>query len=403
MTCRAFFLAAAMLVAAAPAQAGLGKSVPGKIKAGISGEDWGTTQKGDKVRLFTLTGKGGMVARITNFGGVVVDLMVPDRHGKPVNVVLGYDDLASYEKGGVYSALIGRYANRLSFKFPVDGKIYEQPAPPPRPARPSSASPGSPPQAPRPYIQHGGSNGFQKRVWDAVAHDGPEPSLALTIKEADGTGGFPGNITVTVTYTVRADNTLILDYQGTTDKPTVMNLTNHFYFNLNGGARDISDELVTLFSSRYTPFDANAMPTGVVASVTGTPYDFTKPVRIGDRLALPDVVQTVADGVRIPGYDTSLLTDGVVGQLRPAARVDDPDTGIVMVTFTTQPGLELYTDNINTQVKGRKGALYGNHWAISLETQRAADTPNHPNFTSAEVTPDRPLHEVTEYRFSTSK
>jgi len=315
---------------------------------------------------------------------------VPDRHGKPVNVVLGYDDFASYEKGGVYSALIGRYANRLSFKFPVDGKIYEQPAPPSRAG-----------QAPRPYIQHGGSNGFQKRVWDAVAHDGPEPSLALTIKEADGTGGFPGNITVTVTYTVRADNTLVLDYKGTTDKPTVMNLTNHFYFNLNGGAKDISDERLTLFSSRYTPFDANAMPTGIIAPVAGTPYDFTKPVRIGDRLALPDVMQTVGDGTRIFGYDTSLLTDGVVGQLRPAARLDDPDTGIVMVTFTTQPGLELYTDNINTQVKGRKGALYGNHWAISLETQRAADTPNHPNFTSAEVTPTKPLHEVTEYRFST--
>jgi len=408
MTRRAFFLAAAMLVAAPPPVGWLAAApawaAPAKIKAGISGEDWGTTQKGDKVRLFTLTGKGGMVARITNFGGVVVDLMVPDRQGKPTNVVLGYDDFASYEKGGVYSALIGRYANRLSFKFLVDGKIYEQPAPRPyavamdRPARA-----GSPPQAPRTYIQHGGSNGFQKRVWDAVAHDGPEPSLALTIKEADGTGGFPGNITVTVTYTVRADNTLVLDYKATTDKPTVMNLTNHFYFNLNGGAKDISDERLTLFSSRYTPFDANAMPTGVVASVAGTPYDFTKPVRIGDRLALPDVVQTVADGVRIPGYDTSLLTDGVVGQLRPAARMDDPDTGIVMVTFTTQPGLELYTDNINTQVKGRKGALYGNHWAISLETQRAADTPNHPNFTSAEVTPARPLHEITEYRFSTLK
>ena len=398
MTCRAFVLAAVLGAAslAAPAQSALAKAAPAKIKAGISGEDWGTTQKGEKVRLYTLTGRGGMVARITNFGGVVVDLIVPDRHGKPVNVVLGYDDFASYEKGGVYSALIGRYANRLSFKFPVDGKVYEQPAPPSRPA-PASAAP----QSPRTYIQHGGSNGFQKRVWEAVAHDGPEPSLALTITEPDGTGGFPGNITVTVTYTVRADNTLVLDYTGTTDKPTVMNLTNHFYFNLSGGAKDISDERLTLFSSRYTPFDANAMPTGVIASVTGSAYDFTKPVRIGDRLDLPDVVQTVADGVRIPGYDTSLLTDGVVGQLRPAARVDDPDTGIVMVTFTTQPGLELYTDNIRNQVKGRKGALYGNHWAISLETQRAADTPNHPNFTSAEVTPARPLHEVTEYRFST--
>ena len=233
-----------------------------------------------------------MVARITNFGGVVVDLMVPDRHGNPTNVVLGYDDFASYQKrGGVYSALIGRYANRLSFKFPVDGKIHEQPPPVPTPAEAGAA--------PRPrstYVQHGGANGFQRRVWEAVPHDGPEPSLSLTIRDADGTGGFPGNVTVTVTYTVRADNTLVLDYRGTTDKPTVMNLTNHFYFNLNGGVRNIDDERLTLFSSRYTPFDANAMPTGVIASVTGTPYDFTKPVRMGERLALPDVFQTVGDG-----------------------------------------------------------------------------------------------------------
>jgi len=403
MNFRAFFLATAMIVAPPllPAQVSAAPSkAPGMktARAGISSLDWGTTQKGEKVRLFTLTGKGGMVARITNFGGVVVDLMVPDRHGKPTNVVLGYDNFASYEKGGIYSALIGRYANRLSFKFPVAGKIYEQPAPAPRPA-----APGAAPQPARSYIQHGGANGFQKRMWDAVAHDGPEPSLSLTIRDPDGTGGFPGNATVTVTYTVRADNTLVLDYRGTTDKPTVMNLTNHFYFNLNGGARNIDDERLTLFASRYTPFDANAMPTGVVAPVTGTPYDFTKPVRIGERLALPDVFQTVGDGTRIPGYDTSLLVDGVVGQLRPAARVDDPDTGIVMVTFTTQPGLELYTDNIAGQVQGRNGVRYGNHWAISLETQRAADTPNHPNFTSAEVTPDKPLHEVTEYRFSVLK
>src|ERR1700722_1647418 len=151
MTCRAVLFVAALLVAA-PALTVPASSASAKIKAGISSEDWGTTQKGDKVRLFTLTGKGGMVARITNFGGVVVDLMVPDRHGRLTNVVLGYDDLASYEKGGVYNALIGRYANRLSIKFPIDGRIYEQPAPLPRPAPAGSA-----PQAPRTYIQHGAS------------------------------------------------------------------------------------------------------------------------------------------------------------------------------------------------------------------------------------------------------
>jgi aldose 1-epimerase len=397
---RAFLLTklVAMLVAApflsAPAWA-----QPAKTKAGISAEDWGTTQKGERAELFTLTGAGGMVARITNFGGVVVDLMVPDRHGNPVNVVLGYDDLAAYEKGGIYSALIGPYANRLAFKFPVAGRIYEQPKPAPRP--PSQSTTGAPPQAPRPYIQHSGSIGFQKRMWEAAPHDGREPSLSLTIKDPDGMGGFPGNVTVTVTYTVKADNTLVLDYRGTTDKPTVLNLTNHFYFNLNGGGKDISDERVSLFASRYTPFDADAMPTGAIAPVAGTPYDFTKPVRIGDRLALPDVTQTVGDGTRIPGYDTSLLVDGAAGQMRRAARVEDPDSGIVMTASTTQPALELYTDNIAGQVKGRKGLLYGNHWAISLETQRPADTPNHSNFTSAEVTPEKPLHEVTEYRFST--
>jgi aldose 1-epimerase len=395
MTTRAFFLATAMLMAL-PSFAAPVLAAPAKMKmakAGIKAEDWGTTQKGEKVQLFTLTGKGGMVAQITNFGGVVVDLMVPDRHGKPTDVVLGYDDFASYEKGGVYSALIGPFANRLSLKFPIDGKIYEQPLPAPRPAAPGAAAR---PQPPRTYVQHSGSIGFQKRVWEAVAHDGPEPSLTLTIKDADGTGGFPGNVTVTVTYTVLADNTLVLDYKGTTDKPTVLNLTNHFYFNLTGGVKNVDNEKVMLFSSRYTPFDANSMPTGQVAFVAGTPYDFTKPVRIGDRLSLPDVVQN-----GIPGYDTSYLTDGVVGQLRPAARVDDPDTGIVMVCFTTQPGVQFYTDNSNGQTKGKKGALYGNHWAIALETGKAPDTPNHPNFPSAEVTPDKPMHETTEYRFST--
>jgi aldose 1-epimerase len=394
MSYRAVFLATILLVGAPPLAAEVWAAPAKPGKAGIVGEEWGTTQKGDKVKLFTLTGKGGMVARITNFGGVVVDLLVPDRHGKPTDVVLGYDDLASYEKGGVYSALIGPFANRLSLKFPVQGKIYEQPPPPPRPA-------GTAPQPPRSYVQHSGTIGFQKRVWEAAMHDGAEPSLSLTIKDPDGIGGFPGNVTVTVTYTVRADNSLVLDYKATTDKPTVLNTTNHFYFNLNGGSKDISDEIVTLYSSRYTPFDLNAMPTGVVAFVAGTPYDFTKPIRIGDRLALADVFQTVGDGSRIPGYDTSLLTDGVVGQLRPAARVDDPTSGIVMVAFTTQPGLEFYTDNIAGQVKGRKGALYGNHWGLSLETEKATDTPNHPNFASAEVMPDKPMHEITEYRFST--
>src|SRR5882672_1427380 len=158
--------------------------------ANITAEDWGTTQKGEKVQLFTLKGEGGLEARITNFGGVVVNLLVPDRHRQKIDVVLGYDSLPEYEKGGVFSALIGPYANRLGLTFPVDGKTYTQPRPVPRAdAQPAPTGPIQ--------VLHSGAIGFQKRVWDAVMHDGPEPSLALTIKDADGTGGFPGNVSVT--------------------------------------------------------------------------------------------------------------------------------------------------------------------------------------------------------------
>jgi aldose 1-epimerase len=231
-------------------------------------------------------------------------------------------------------------------------------------------------------------------------HDGAEPSLSLTIKNPDGIGGMPGNVTVTVTYTVRADNTLVLDYKGSTDRPTVMNLTNHFYFNLNGGVKNIDDEKVTVFASRFTPYDPNTdSPSGVVASVFASPYDFTKPLRIGDRLSLPEVYQPVG-AAKVPGYDTYFLVDGGAGQMRRAAQVYDPDTGIVMVTSTTEPGVQFYTDNIVGQVEGKNGAVYSNHWAISLETGKAPDTPNHPNFPSAEVTPAKPMHETTEYRFS---
>jgi aldose 1-epimerase len=396
MTSRTLALASTVLVSfslvAAPACAA--PAGAGVAKAGISAEDWGTTQKGDKVELFTLTGKGGMVAKIANFGGVVVDLIVPDRNGKPTNVVLGYDDLASYEKGGVYSALIGPYANRLGLQFPIDGRMYQQPTPTPRPV-----PAGAPVPPVRKFIQHSGANGFQKRVWEAVMHDGAEPSLSLTIKNPDGIGGMPGNVTVTVTYTVRADNTLVLDYKGATDKPTVMNLTNHFYFTLNGGVKNIDDQKVTVFANRYTPYDVDADTTsGVVASVAGSPYDFTKPTRIGDRMPL---VSQPVGAAKVPGYDAYFLVDGRAGRMRRAAQVSDPDTGIVMVTSTTEPGVQLYTDNIVGQVKGRNGAVYGNHWAISLETGKAPDTPNHPNFPSAEVTPAKPLHETTEYRFGT--
>ena len=354
------------------------------MAANITVEDWGTTQKNEKVRLFTLKGEGGVEAKITNFGGIVVNLLVPDRHAKKTDVVLGYDSLAEYEKGGVFSALIGPYANRLGLTFPVDGKTYTQPRPVPRAGAQPQPTLSSPIQ-----ILHSGAIGFQKRVWSAVMHDGPEPSLALTIENPDGNGGFPGNVTVTVTYTIRRDNTLVLDYRGTTDKPTVLNLTNHFYFNLKGeGTGVIDNEIVTLYAGQYTPDFVSSEVRGTRGSV----FDFSRPARIGDRLAMPAVGR---------GFDTNMIVTGMPGTLRPAARIGDPDSGILMVVFTTQPGFQFYTDNIDNTVTGKAGHQYGNHNAISIETGKYPDAPNHPEFPSAEVTPDKPMHEVTEFRFAT--
>jgi aldose 1-epimerase len=367
MSFRTFALVAALLLAT--------QSI---FAANITAKDWGTTSKGEKVQLFTLkTGvRHGLVVEISNFGGVVVRLMAPDREGVLRDVVLGYDSLPEYEKGGVYSALIGPYANRLSQSFKLNGQTITQPAP----ALRGSGRGG--------LILHSGAIGFQKRVWDAAMHDGREPSLELTIKDADGTGGLPGNVTVTVTYTVRRNNTLVIDYRGITDKPTVLNLTNHFYFDLKGeGPGPVDNEIVTLYAHRYTA----DFFTDEVSRVDGTAFDFTKPARLGERFAM-------LQGA--PGFDTNMVIDGVAGQLRPAARIDDPDSGIVMVVSTTQPAFQFYTDNVANTVNGKKGHVYGNHNAISIETEHYPDAPSHPNFPSAEVTPDKPLHEITEYRFS---
>jgi aldose 1-epimerase len=354
------------------------------MAANITVQDWGTTQKNEKVQLFTLKGEGGVEARITNFGGIVVNLLVPDRQRKKTDVVLGYDSLAEYEKGGVFSALIGPYANRLGLTFKVDGKTYTQPRPVPRVGAQPAAALSGPIQ-----VLHSGAIGFQKRVWGAVTHDGPEPSLTLTIKNPDGTGGFPGNITVTVTYTIRRDNTLVLDYRGTTDKPTVLNLTNHFYFNLKGeGTGVIDNEVVTLYAGQYTPDFVSSEVRGTRGSV----FDFSRPARIGDRLAMPAAGR---------GFDINMIVTGMPGTLRPAARINDPDSGIVMVVSTTQPGFQFYTDNVDNTTTGKAGHQYGNHYAISIETEKYPDAPNHPEFPSAEVTPDKPMHEVTEFRFAT--
>jgi aldose 1-epimerase len=347
--------------------------------AKIIDQDWGTTTKGEKVKLYTLKGRGGMEIKISNFGAVITSLLVPDNKGKLRDIVMGYPSVADYDKPGgmgIFSALIGPYANQLGVDFKIAGKTYHQ---------------TQTPQAGRTSIGHSGDIGFHKRVWQAEPRDGVEPSIAMTIKDSDGLGGFPGNVTVTVTFTLKRDNTLVIDFKGTTDKPTVLNLTDHFYFSLNGeGNGEIGNEMLTLYADRYTP----DYVTSRVNSVEGTVFDLRKPTRLGDRLALPEVGN---------GYNTNMILEGIPGQLRPAARLDDPDSGITLVMFTTQPAVQLYTDNEKVPFNGKNGHVYHTHNAISLEPQHYPDSPNHPEFPSTEVTPDKPFHEIAEYRFAVRK
>jgi len=353
----------------------------GAAAANVASVPWGTTAKGEDVRLYTLKGRGGMEVKISSFGARITELWVPDAKGDKRDVVLGYPDLQAYEKAGptgILGALIGPYTSRLGITFKVAGKTYTQ---------------TQTPQPGRNSIGHSGEIGFHKRVWTAAVHDGVEPRLVMTIKDPDGLGGYPGNVTVTVTYAVRRDNTLVQTIRGVTDRPTVMNITNHSYWALGGeGSGEVINQIMTVYSSQYLP-DYTNTPVASVAKVEGSFYDFTTPTRLGDRLALPEVER---------GYNVNMLIDGPPGKLRPAVRLEDPDSGIVMLVNTTQPALLLYSDN-EGPFNGKNGHVYRPHNAMVFETQHLPDSPNHPEFRSTEVTPENPLHEVTEFKFSVKK
>ena len=347
----------------------------------ITRAEWGTTAAGEKIDMYTLRGRGGLVARITNFGGVIVALDVPNRQSSLTDVMLGFDDLASYERGGVYGAVIGRYANRIGSNgtFPLDGRVVQLVRAPDQK-----------------IVLHSGAAGFQKRVWRAEPREGPEPALTLTLVSGDGDGGFPGTLTTSLTYTVTSDNSLRLEYRATSDRPTVANLTNHAYFALQGEGRgDILNQRLQLFADRYTPTTPDNLPTGEIAIVSNTPLDFRKPVRLGD------VLDSSFEAIALRrGLDLNWVVNGRVGSLRRAARITEAATGIAMDVSTTQPGLQVYTNNVMRATTGKGGRQYGNHSAICFETQHYPDSPNRPEFPSTLVTPSAPLHEVTVYRFS---
>ena len=347
-----------------------------QAKVTVTRKAFGKIPDGTAVELFTLK-NDKIQASITNLGATIVSIMVPDRNGRMGDVVLGFDSPADYYNGKSYfGAVVGRYGNRIAKgQFTLDGHQYTL-------AKNDNGI----------NSLHGGNKGFDKRVWTPRI-DGE--SLELKYLSKDGEEGYPGNLTATVRYSL-TDSGLRIDYQATTDKDTVANLTNHSYFNL-AGSGDILKHQVSIFASRYTPIDSNLIPTGELREVVGTPFDFRTPHVIGDRINGHD--EQLKFG---KGYDHNWVLDHVGTNLTPAARVYDPSSGRVLDVLTTQPGLQFYTGNfLDGSAKGKGERVYQFRNAFCMETQRFPDSPNHPTFPSTELKPGQVFHSATEFRFST--
>lgn len=344
----------------------------------IKRESWGTLKSGETADLFTLANKNGLEARITNYGGIIVSLKVPDKAGKLGDVVLGFDTLAEYEaKNPFFGCITGRYANRIgNATFKLDGKEFKV-----------TANSG------KNHI-HGGKFGFDKKLWKAaeIKRDNGV-GVELTYRSADGEEGFPGTLDSKVTYLLTDDNAFTIDYSATTDAPTVVNLTNHSYFNLAGeGSGDVLGHELTIPAEKFTPTDDELITTGELVSLIGTPLDFTKPHLIGERIGAD--FKPLIQG---KGYDHNFVLDGTGMKL--AARVRDPKSGRVMEVRTTEPGVQLYTAN-HTDVTGKRGHAYKSRSALCLETQHFPDAPNKPSFASCALRPGDTYRHTTEFKFS---
>ena len=354
------------------------------MEATLKKSPYGKLATGTPVDLYTLTNATGMEASITNYGGIVVSLKTPDKSGKLDDVVLGFDTLTEYEAGHPYfGAIIGRYGNRIAKgKFKVEGRDIQV-----------TAAHGG-------HSLHGGKIGFDKKVWLVTKAEAKEGAAALELKyvSADGEEGFPGTLECQVTYTLTAANELKIDYRATTDQTTVVNLTNHSYFNLAGaGAGPITDHILELACSNYTDTDKDLIPTGIIASVEGSPLDFRTPQPIGTRINQIEVPAIKYGN----GYDHNFVVDGKPGTLRLAAKVKDPASGRLMECLTTEPGIQLYTMNGDgPPIKGKGGKSYVRRSAFCLETQHYPDSPNHPEFPSTTLKPGETYQTVTIYKFS---
>jgi aldose 1-epimerase len=355
-------------------------SIIAEAKTKVTSQPFGKLPDGTPVEIYTLS-DGAFEARIATYGGVVVSLMAPDRNGKTADVVLGFDDLDGYvanfngSADAYFGALIGRYANRVAHgSFTLDGHKYSLPL-----------NNG-------PNTLHGGPHGFNNVVWKAKSiTDGVE----LTYLSKDGEAGYPGNLTATVRYTlVKGD--LRIEYSATTDKNTVVNLTNHSYFNL-AGQGDILNHQLALHASRFTPVDAGLIPTGELKSVDSTPFDFRKPTAVGSRINTDDPQLHLGHG-----YDHNWVLDSGGGKLVEAAELYDPASGRVLKVLTDQPGIQFYSGNfLDSSIIGKGGKPDVLHAALCLETQHFPDSPNHQDFPSTELKPGQHYRTVTVYSFST--
>ena len=355
-------------------------------QAGISREAWGHTPSGAAVDLYTLRNAAGMQVRISTYGGTIVSLVTPDRAGHMADIVLGFDSIEGYTnaaylaEGPYFGALIGRYGNRIAKgQFQLNGTSY-------RLAVNNGVN-----------HLHGGTKGFDKVVWTAEARKGSEPSLALKYTSRDGEEGYPGTLDAAVVYTLTARNELNIEYQAVTSRDTVVNLTNHSYFNLKGaGNGDILGHELQVNAERYTPVDATLIPTGELRSVKGTAFDFENPVAIGARIDARDDQLVFGKG-----YDHNFVLTDADGTLKKAARLREPDSGRVMEIWTTEPGLQFYSGNfLKGNLIGKDGKAYGYRGGLALETQHFPDSPNHPEFPSTLLRPGKTYRSLTSLRFS---
>lgn len=361
-----------------PKEAEVKLEVKETIPMSANEEPFGQTPDGRQIVLFTLTNPNGLRARITNYGAILVSLEVPDKNGKSADITLGFDSLEGYLKGHPYfGAIVGRYANRIGkAQFTLDGVLYKLAA------------------NNNENHLHGGNKGFDKAVWNPIEckADSQETWVKMSYISEDEEEGYPGNLACTVTYTLTENDELKISYEAETDKTTIVNLTNHSYFNLAGqGTGDILGHELMINADKYTPVDEGLIPTGEIKSVQNTPMDFTSPMSIGSRISQVE-----------GGYDHNYVLRSGGGTLALCAEVYEPTSGRVMTIYTTEPGVQFYTGNfLDGTLTGKADKVYRKHYGFCLETQHFPDSPNKSNFPSVVLFPGQEYKSETIYKFST--